>query len=84
MTTDDTEIPKRHTGFATLAPERQRELASLGGKKAHELKAAHEWTTETARSAGMKGGRAVSRDREHMRRIGAIGGKAKKKRPEGA
>ena len=36
-----------------------RELASRGGKAAHEKGTAHEFTTEEARVAGRKGGLAA-------------------------
>lgn len=45
-------------GFAKMDRERQREIASKGGKRAHELGVAHEWDKETAREAGKKGGKA--------------------------
>jgi general stress protein YciG len=46
-------------GFASIEdPERRRKLASEGGKRAHALGKAHQWTTESAREAGRKGGRA--------------------------
>ena len=60
-------------GFAGMAPERQRELASLGGRTAHERRTAHEFTSDEAREAGRKGGAAVSADREHMAKIGRTG-----------
>ena len=44
--------PKR--GFAAMSPERQRELASLGGKAAHKSGHAHEFNSEEARAAGVK------------------------------
>ena len=47
-------------GFAAMDPAKQREIASKGGRAAHEKGTAHEWTTEEARSAGRKGGQ-VSR-----------------------
>lgn len=47
-------------GFAAMDPKKQREIASKGGKAAHEQGAAHEWTSETAKKAGRKGGK-VSR-----------------------
>ena len=59
-----------------MSPERQREIASKGGQAAHEKGVAHEFSTEEARAAGKKGGDAVGRDREHMTRIGAEGGRA--------
>ena len=63
-------------GFASMDKEKQREIASKGGKAAHETGAAHEFNTEEARVAGRKGGKAVSQDREHMRMIGRKGGQA--------
>jgi uncharacterized protein len=61
-------------GFASMDPEEQREIASQGGKAAHESGNAHEFDSEEAREAGRKGGEAVSRDREHMSEIGRKGG----------
>ncbi len=43
-------------GFASMDPEKRREIASKGGRAAHEKGTAHEWTSEEARSAGRKGG----------------------------
>ena len=43
-----------------MSPERQREIASKGGRAAHEKGTAHEWTPDEARRAGRKGGQ-VSR-----------------------
>lgn len=43
-------------GFASMDPSRQREIASKGGKAAHDKGTAHEWTSEEAREAGRKGG----------------------------
>src|SRR5690606_29285689 len=39
-------------GFASMDPEKQREIASEGGKAAHEKGTAHEFTSEEAREAG--------------------------------
>jgi hypothetical protein len=39
-----------------MSPEKQREIASKGGRAAHEKGTAHEWTPEEARNAGRKGG----------------------------
>ena len=61
-------------GFAGMDAEKQREIARKGGKAAHEKGTAHEFTPDEAREAGRKGGVAVSRDREHMSRIGREGG----------
>jgi general stress protein YciG len=47
---------KERRGFASMSPEKQREIASKGGRAAHTKGTAHEWTSEEARSAGRKGG----------------------------
>ena len=49
-------------GFASMDPQRQREIASLGGKAAHASGRAHEFNTAEAREAGRKGGRAGRRN----------------------
>jgi general stress protein YciG len=41
--------------FRTMDPVKQREIASKGGKAAHEKGTAHEWTSEEARDAGRSG-----------------------------
>lgn len=41
-------------GFAAMDPKRQREIASLGGRAAHQSGHAHEFTSEEARAAGKK------------------------------
>ena len=66
---------------------RQREIASKGGRAAHAKGTAHEWTSDEARVAGRKGGEVVSRDRAHMAAIGREGGEsrgAKNRRRVGA
>ncbi|MEZ0264450.1 MAG: KGG domain-containing protein [Phycisphaerae bacterium] len=62
-------------GFASMNREKQREIASKGGKAAHAKGTAHEFTPDEAREAGRKGGLAVSQNREHMAAIGREGGK---------
>lgn len=64
----------RPRGFASMDPQKQRRIASQGGRAAHEQGTAHEFSPEEAREAGRKGGEAVSRNREHMARIGRKGG----------
>src|SRR5581483_5818479 len=66
----------KQRGFASMDEEKQREIASLGGRAAHQKGTAHEFTSEEARAAGHKGGETVSRDREHMARIGRKGGQS--------
>ncbi|MHB1422871.1 MAG: KGG domain-containing protein [Gemmataceae bacterium] len=46
-------------GFASMDAARQREIASKGGRAAHEKGTAHEFTPEEAREAGRKGGQAA-------------------------
>ena len=75
-----TRTGKSNRGFASMSPERQREIASKGGRAAHEKGTAHEWTPEEARRAGRKGGETVSRDRAHMAAIGREGGGARSAR----
>jgi len=55
-TTDLVSPSKGKRGFGSMSPEKQREIASKGGRAAHMKGTAHEWTTETARAAGRKGG----------------------------
>ena len=45
---------------------KQKEIASKGGKAAHQKGTAHEWTSEEAREAGRKGGMASHRRRTEM------------------
>ena len=67
---------KSNRGFAAMDRQKQREIASKGGKAAHEKGTAHEFTSEEARAAGRKGGEAVSQNREHMAAIGRKGGES--------
>ena len=53
---DNNKSDKR--GFASMDENKQREIASEGGKAAHESGNAHEWDSEEARAAGQKGGKA--------------------------
>ncbi|MNX83677.1 Stress-induced bacterial acidophilic repeat motif protein [compost metagenome] len=67
----------RTRGFAAMDQAKQREIASKGGKAAHEKGTAHEFSSEEAREAGRKGGESISRDRAHMAEIGRHGGEAR-------
>ena len=49
-------LRRERRGFASMSPEKQREIASKGGRAAHEKGTAHEWTPDEARNAGRKGG----------------------------
>jgi general stress protein YciG len=60
-----TERKGRGRGFASMDPDKQREIASKGGRAAHVQGTAHEWSSDEARAAGRKGG-AASRRRSVM------------------
>ncbi len=47
---------KIRRGFGSMDPEKQKLIASQGGRVAHQLGVAHQWTSEEARNAGKKGG----------------------------
>ena len=66
----------RNRGFASMDTQKQREIARKGGRAAHEKGTAHEFTSDEARAAGRKGGERVSSNRDHMSRIGRLGGKS--------
>jgi len=68
---------RSNRGFASMDRNKQREIASKGGKAAHAKGTAHEFDSGEAREAGRKGGVAVSRNREHMAAIGRRGGEAR-------
>jgi general stress protein YciG len=57
-------VAKEDRGFASMDRGRQREIASKGGRAAHQKGTAHEWTTEEAREAGRKGGMASRRRKQ--------------------
>ncbi len=63
-------------GFGAMDQEKQRAIASKGGRAAHQKGTAHEFTSEEAAAAGRKGGEKVSRNRQHMAEIGRRGGRA--------
>ena len=57
-------------GFASMDPQRQREIASQGGRAAHEKGTAHEFSSEEAREAGRKGGQARSQNNRASKAAG--------------
>lgn len=71
---DSSERKTSNRGFAAMDPEKQRRIASEGGRAAHRQGVAHEWSRDEARQAGKKGGQIVSQNREHMSEIGRKGG----------
>jgi general stress protein YciG len=66
---EEDNVAKEDRGFASMDRAKQREIASKGGKAAHQKGTAHEWTSEEARDAGRKGGIA-----SHQRRREQMGG----------
>jgi uncharacterized protein len=67
-------------GFASMTKERQREIASRGGKVAHEKGAAHEFNSMEAAMAARKGherGTAHEFTAEEAREAGRKGGLAR-------
>lgn len=57
---DVPEKPKGR-GFASMTPEKRREIAGKGGKEAHRLRKAHTWDHDSAVAAGKKGGAATAK-----------------------
>jgi general stress protein YciG len=76
MTLETKTTNKNHLkGFASLSPERRSEIASAGGRAAHEKGLAHQFTSEEARAAGRKGGEANAKrraERAAIRRANAV------------
>lgn len=75
---------KNNRGFAAMDPDKQRQIASKGGKAAHEKGTAHEFTSEEARKAGQKGGKAAHQkgtahefDSAEARKAGSAGGRSR-------
>jgi general stress protein YciG len=62
-------VAKEDRGFKSMDQMKQREIASKGGKAAHQKGTAHEWTSDEARDAGRKGGLA-----SHRRKVEQQGG----------
>ena len=68
-------MAKEDRGFASMDRQKQREIASKGGKAAHQKGTAHEWTSEEAREAGRKGGMASHRRKQQQQQeSGSSGG----------
>src|SRR5687768_6092266 len=59
-------VAKEDRGLASMDRTKQREIASKGGKAAHQKGTAHEWTSEEAREAGRKGGMASHRRKQEQ------------------
>jgi general stress protein YciG len=82
---------RSNRGFASMDVAKQREIASKGGKAAHEKGTAHEFTSEEAAAAGRKGGkldsqktRSQSKRNRQPKRMNSGGGEGRSRleRPE--
>ena len=65
-------MAKEDRGFASMDRSKQRDIASKGGKAAHQKGTAHEWTSEEAREAGRKGGMASHRRKQEQQQGGSM------------
>lgn len=68
-------MPK--TGFSSMRKDKQKRIASKGGRAAHAKGTAHEFDSAEAVAAGRKGGLTISQNREHMAAIGRKGAAAR-------
>ena len=80
----NTPASKERRGFASMTPEKQREIASKGGRAAHAKGTAHEWTSEEARVAGRKGGQISRGGRGRLSETSGNGGSIESTEPSGA
>ena len=66
LSIEEDKVAKEDRGFASMDRSKQRDIASKGGKAAHQKGTAHEWTSEEAREAGRKGGMASHRRKQQQ------------------
>ena len=62
-------------GFASMDKAKQRQIASAGGLASQATGKAHKFNSAEAKEAGKRGGAIVSANRQHMSRIGSVGGR---------
>jgi uncharacterized protein len=86
MSTTKKEKKYPNKGFASMNKEKQRLIASMGGKAAHKKGTAHQYSHEEAVAAGRLGGIASQKKgtahrftSEEARAAGRKGGRSKKK-----
>jgi general stress protein YciG len=77
-------VAKEDRGFASMDRSKQRDIASKGGKAAHQKGTAHEWTSEEAREAGRKGGMASHRRKQEQQQQTPDGSTPSEDNPESA
>lgn len=80
----DEKKPKSARGFASMDPEKQREIARMGGRAVQAEQRSFARNKDLAREAGRRGGlatpaskRTFSYDPEHAAKAGREGGRAK-------
>jgi uncharacterized protein len=61
---NNSETNSDRRGFASMDPEKQKAIASKGGRAAHEKGTAHQFSSEEARAAGKKGGEVRSKNKQ--------------------
>jgi general stress protein YciG len=66
-------MQKSTRGFGSMSADKQREIASKGGRAAHLKGTAHQWTSEEARAAGRKGGQISRGGRGRLTAIQPVG-----------
>jgi general stress protein YciG len=59
-------------GFGNMNPDKQREIASKGGKRAHTIGRAHQFTHDEAVAAGRLGGLSRSAKKRAAAQVNAI------------
>jgi general stress protein YciG len=74
------EDPKVKRGFAAMSPERQREIARMGGKSVSPSSRAFS-NPELAKEAGKKGGKAVPAEKRSFSKDHDLASRAARKRP---
>lgn len=60
-----TTLDNRHKrGFASMSPDKRREIASKGGKMVQHRGKGYRWTHETGQAAGRLGGKISRKKKE--------------------
>jgi general stress protein YciG len=76
----DREQPKKsNRGFASMSPERQREIAAKGGKSVPAAKRSFSKNADLAAAAGRKGGKSVKPEDRSFSKNSALASEAGKK-----
>lgn len=68
--------PKSKRGFASMSPEKRREIASKGGKSVPAERRSFSQNTDLASKAGRKGGQAVAPEKRSFSKDPGLASKA--------